>query len=49
MDGRTFPAKMVMIPADKPDHRTIMQYEELDFNIDVEPSFFTRQNMRRVR
>jgi len=49
MDGRTFPAKMVMIPADKPDHRTIMQYKELDFDIDVEPSFFTRQNMRRVR
>lgn len=49
MDGRVFPAKMIMIPADEPDHRTIMEYEELDFNIDIDPSFFTRQSMRRVR
>lgn len=49
MDGRIFPSTMTMIPADKPDHRTIMEYEELDFNIDIETSFFTRQNMRRVR
>lgn len=49
MGGRTFPAKMTMIPADKPDHRTLMEYIELDFNIDIDPSFFTRQNMRRVR
>lgn len=49
MGGRTFPAKMAMIPADKPDHRTIMEYIELDFNIDIDPSFFTRQSMRRVR
>jgi outer membrane lipoprotein-sorting protein len=49
MDGRNFPTRMTMIPADEPDHRTIMTYEELEFNIDVEPSFFTRQNMRRVR
>lgn len=49
MGGRTFPAKMTMTPADKPDHRTIMEYRELEFNIDVDPSFFTQQNMRRVR
>ncbi len=49
MDGRTFPAKMTMIPADEPDHTTIMEYEELDFDIDIDPSFFTRQNMKRVR
>ena len=49
MDGRNFPTKMTMIPADKPDHRTIMTYEELDFDIDIDESFFTRQNMRRVR
>lgn len=49
MDGRVFPAKMTMIPANEPDHRTIMEYETLEFDIDIEASFFTRQNMRRVR
>jgi len=49
MDGRIFPKKMTMIPADKPDHKTIMEYEELEFDIEIEASFFTRQNMRRVR
>lgn len=49
MDGRNFPTRMTMIPADEPDHRTIMTYEELEFDIDTDKSFFTRQNMRRVR
>ena len=49
MDGKTFPAKMTLIPADEPGHKTIMEYRELDFDIDIDPSFFTRQNMRRVR
>ena len=49
MDGRIFPKKMTMVPADKPDYRTIMEYEDLEFDIDIEVSFFTRQNMRRVR
>lgn len=49
MDGRTFPAKMTMIPADQPGHKTIMEYEELDFDIEIDPSYFTLQNMKRVR
>lgn len=49
MGGRTIPAKMTMIPADKPDQRTILEYQELDFNIDIDTGFFTQQNMRRVR
>lgn len=49
MDGRFFPSKMTLIPSDEPDHRTIMVYEELEFDIDIDASFFTRQNMRRIR
>lgn len=49
MGGRTFPARLVLTPADKPDHRTIMEYETLQFDIDIDASFFTQQNMRRVR
>lgn len=49
MDGRIFPAKMILSPADNPDQRTILEYQELEFDIDIDPSFFTQQNMRRVR
>lgn len=49
MDGRIFPAKMILSPADNPDQRTILEYQELEFDIDIDPSFFTQQNMRRIR
>lgn len=49
LGGRTIPSKMTMIPADKPEQRTILEYQELDFNIDIDTGFFTQQNMRRVR
>jgi outer membrane lipoprotein-sorting protein len=48
-DGRLLPARMVLTPADRPDQRTILIYDDLQFNIDLEPSFFNQQNMRRVR
>lgn len=47
--GRTFPTKMTMTPADKSNQRTIMEYNELEFDVDLSQSFFTQQNMRRVR
>jgi outer membrane lipoprotein-sorting protein len=49
MDGRTFPAKLTLTPADEPDQRTLMEYQNLEFNININESFFTQQNMRRVR
>ena len=49
MGGRTFPAKMTLTPADKTDHQTVMEYQKLEFDVDLSESFFTQQNMRRVR
>ena len=49
MGGRVFPARMIMTPADKPDQRTIMNYQSIEFDVDLSESFFTQQNMRRVR
>lgn len=48
-DNRLIASKMILIPADKPDQRTIMNYDDLQFEIDIEESFFTQQNMRRIR
>ncbi|MEX0648356.1 MAG: outer membrane lipoprotein-sorting protein [Balneolaceae bacterium] len=49
MGGRTFPSKMILTPTDKPNQKTIMEYKNLEFDIEISESFFTQQNMRRVR
>ena len=49
MDGRKIPARMEMIPADQPDHKTIITYQKLDFNVDLSQNFFSLQNMKSIR
>ena len=49
MDDRTIPTHWEMVPEDKPGEKTVMIYEKMDFNIDVKESFFSEQNMKRVR
>lgn len=48
-DGRKLPAKLTMIPAEEPDHKTVLIYEDLQFNMPLEDSFFSIQNMKRLR
>jgi hypothetical protein len=38
-----------MIPEDKPGNKTIMDYNKIQFNIKINESFFSEQNMKRVR
>jgi outer membrane lipoprotein-sorting protein len=49
MDGRKIPAHWEMIPHDKPGSKTIMDYIDIRFNVNLKPSFFSLQNMQRVR
>ena len=49
LSGRTLPTRMILIPADRPKQRTILSFREMEFDIDIDESFFTQQNMRRVR
>lgn len=49
LGGRMIPARLVLTPADRPEQRTILNYSNLEFDVDLDPSFFTQQNMRRVR
>jgi len=49
MGGRLLPAVMDMYPADKPGERTTMRYEEIEFDIDVGPSFFSLRNLQGGR
>ena len=47
--GRTVPGVMHMYPADKPKERTTIHYEELEFDIDIDPSFFSLRTLQRGR
>ena len=48
-DGRTVPGVLDMYPADKPDERTSIRYEELEFDVDLEASFFSLRSLQRRR
>ncbi|UCS93783.1 outer membrane lipoprotein-sorting protein [Echinicola marina] len=49
MDGRLIPSKMDMIPEENPDQRTVIIYNDLDFDIDIDEGFFSIQKMKRIR
>lgn len=49
MGGRTFPTYWEMIPHAKPGQKTVMDYLNIEFNVRINESFFSQQNMKRVR
>jgi outer membrane lipoprotein-sorting protein len=49
MDDREIPTRLEMLPADEKGHKTVLVFEKIDFNINITESFFSQQNMRRVR
>jgi outer membrane lipoprotein-sorting protein len=49
MGDRSLPARMVMIPADKPGNQTILEMVDVVFNKPIDESFFSQQNMKNVK
>jgi outer membrane lipoprotein-sorting protein len=49
MDGRDIFAHWEMIPYNEPGNKTILDYKDIKFNIKIEESYFSEQNMKRVR
>jgi outer membrane lipoprotein-sorting protein len=49
MDGRTFPAHWEMLPEDRPGEKTTFTYLKIQFNYPIGESFFSEQNMKRIR
>ena len=47
MGGRLVPCTMRMVPTEEPDEYTLITYEELQFDVDLDRNFFTIQNLRR--
>jgi outer membrane lipoprotein-sorting protein len=49
MGGRIIPTYLEMIPADEPQNKTVIEYLKMEFDLDLKQSFFSLQNMKRVR
>ncbi len=49
LGGREIVTYIEVVPADKKGHRTVLEIEKADFSPNIEESFFSQQNMRRVR
>ena len=49
MDDRVIPTRMEMIPAEKEGHKTVLIFKDIDFNAPLKESFFSIQNMKRIR
>ena len=49
MDDRKMPTRLEMIPADEEGNKTVLIFNDIEFNVDLKESFFSQQNMRRIR
>ncbi len=47
--NRTMPARWEMIPQDKLGNKTIIIYDKIEFDIKINPSFFSLQNISRLK
>ena len=48
MDGRKIPSRIEIVPADKDNQKTIVVIDEIKFNVSIQNSFFSQQNMKRL-
>ncbi len=48
-DGKRLPARMTLTPNDKEGHKTVMVYEELEFNVKIPERTFSLTNLERKR
>lgn len=49
MNGKTITTRMDIIPEDEPGNKTIMIYNDIQFDVKMSDSFFSVQNMKKVR
>lgn len=49
MDGRTVTSRIQLVPEEEPENMTILEIQEIKFNLPLEESFFSQQNMKRLR
>lgn len=47
--GRKIPSRLEVIPADKPNQKTVLTILKNDFNKPISESFFSQQNMKKLK
>ena len=47
LGGRTLPTLVTMIPEEKPEESTVIQYKKIDFDIDLKDDFFSLRTLQR--
>jgi outer membrane lipoprotein-sorting protein len=48
-DGRFIPTTIELVPADEEGRKTVLKIMEMKFNIKLDESFFSQQNMKTIR
>jgi outer membrane lipoprotein-sorting protein len=46
--GKKIPMRMTILPVDKPEEETVVEYLELELDVPVDDALFTRQGLRRA-
>jgi len=46
---RDVPSRMEIIPADKEGEKTVLVFSNSLFNVPIDDSFFSKQNMKKVK
>jgi outer membrane lipoprotein-sorting protein len=49
MDGRVIPTRLELVPVEDPGNKTVVVIKEIKFNIPLQDSFFSQQNMKNIR
>ncbi|MBK8491586.1 MAG: outer membrane lipoprotein-sorting protein [Saprospirales bacterium] len=49
MGGKLLPTRMEVIPADEDGNKTILEYTWMEFDTPMDESFFSVQNMKRIK
>lgn len=49
MGGRIMATHLEVIPEEDEGHKTVMIYNSIEFDVDIKESFFTVQNMKRIK
>ncbi len=49
MGDRIIPTRIEMIPAEEDGKKTVLEILDSEYNIDIKDSFFSKQNMKKVR
>jgi hypothetical protein len=49
LGGKLLPSIVEMIPVDKPGNKTVMIYKQIAFDVPLDDSFFSTDNMKKLK